>query len=115
MHNPEEQARDGGDLQQEVEVENVTPSGANRPRGIISVTVSHPDLSSILSIGPWQIPGSPDSILEALETHLPEFLCDMEARIPEARRASLPPTDFWGALYSEGMVVEILVPGSGER
>jgi len=109
VHTPEEQAWDRSDLQQEVEVENVEAHRANRPRGTISISLCHPDISSVVSLGPWELPGSPSDILEAVETHLPDLLRNMEARIPEERRTAFPPVDFWSAILGAGMAVEILV------
>lgn len=115
MRHNGEQARDGGDLQHEVQVENVEDHRADRHFGLISISVSHTDLSSVISIGPWEIPGSPERILQALEKNVPTLLRAMEARVPEARRAALSPDDFWRSLFESGLVIEVLVPDRGER
>jgi len=115
MRNNGEQAWDGGDLQHEVQVENVEGHGENRQRGAIIISLCHLDLSTAISLGPWELSGTPEQLLEACETHLPAFLRSMEARVPKTRSAALPSDDFWVALFKQGMVIEVLVSNSRER
>ena len=114
MHTPEEQAWDRDDLFQEVQVENVEDHRADRPRGTVTITLCHTDLSTALQFGPWVLHARPLDILQKIEKSLPAFLRDMEAGVPEERRSALPSNGFWSSLSREGMVVEVLVLDSEE-
>lgn len=109
MHTPDEQAWDGGDLQYEIQVENVAEVRPNRPRCTIEVVVRHADVSEPISVGPWNVHGSLGGVLQAIETYLPEFLRDMEAGIPEARSTPLSLDDFWSAVFGEDVVIARVV------
>lgn len=109
MHTPEEQAWDRDDLFEEVQVANVEDHRADRRRPTIEVLIRHPDLSQPIPVGPWYLSGSLERVIEACETHLPEFLCAMEARVPETRSAAFSPALFWRAIHSAGLVVEVVV------
>jgi len=115
MRNNGEQAWDGGDLQHEVQVENVEGHGENRQLGAILISLCHLDLSTTISLGPWHLSGTPEQLLEACEKNLPAFLRSMEARVPKSRGSALPSDDFWVALSKQGMVIEVLVPDRRER
>jgi hypothetical protein len=109
MHTPEEQPWDGGDLLFEVQVENVEGVREDRPQPTIEIVIRHPDLSRPISIGAWEVQGSLGSILEALEAHTAEFLCNMEARVPEERRAALSSDDLWLPVHLERVDIAYLV------
>lgn len=109
MHTPDEQAWNRSDIQQEVEVENVADYRSDRPRATIELVIRHVDVSEPISLGPWNVSGSLGSVLQTCETYLPAFLSDMEVRVPEARRATLPPNDLWRAVFSEGVAIEVVV------
>jgi len=113
MHTPDEQAWLRSDLQQEVEIENVEDYRADRQRGTFALVIRHPDVSSTFSVGPFDIPGSPDSILQAIIKALPELLRYLEIGIPDARRATLSSPGFWDAVYSEELVVAHMVRDRG--
>jgi len=104
-----EQAWDGGDLQQEVQVENVEDHRADRHHGSIIISLHHTDVSSFVSLGPWNVSSTPEQLFEACEKNLPAFLRAMEARIPEARRSSFSSDDFWSAVLGEGLAIEVVV------
>ena len=109
MHTPDDDTRERDDLFLEITVENVEDNRNRGPRGTIEIVIRHTDVSETISLGPWNLRGSLGRILEACEQNLPEFLCDMEARVPASRRATLPPVGFWGAVHGEGMVVPCVV------
>ena len=113
MHTPEEQAWDRSDLQQEIEVENVADYRAARPRGSFCIVIRHPDVSSSFSIGPFDVPGSSGSILEAIVAAIPELLRHLEVGIPEAGSAALSSNDFWRAVFGEELVESHLVRDRG--
>lgn len=115
MHSPEEWSWGRSDLQQEIEIENVADYRTNRPRGTFCIIIRHPDVSSSFSIGPFDIPGSPPGILEAIGQALPELLRHLEIGIPEAGRATLSSPDFWSAVYSQELVESSLVRDRTDR
>jgi hypothetical protein len=109
MHTPEEQAWDGGDLLEEIEVANVTDLRDMRRKCSLSITIRHPDVPEGVSLGTVYLEATPGLLLEALETHIPAFLRNLEARISASRRSSLPPDSVWRAVYGEGLAFEGLV------
>lgn len=109
MHYPEEQAWDRDDLLEEITFQNVEDHRTGRPRATLSLVIRHPDLSAPVSIGPYDLPKGLGHILQAIEENFPRFLRAMEARVPDSRSAPLSPTDFWSSLFSEVMVVEVMV------
>jgi hypothetical protein len=110
VHTPEEQPRDGGDLQQEVQVENVEDHRADRPRATITIVIRHIDISGTISIGPWNLSGSLGRVLQALEANLPELLRTLEAGVPEERRAPLSRASVWHPIYRQRMALSRVVP-----
>lgn len=115
MHTPEDHARECDDLFYEITVENVEDNRANRPRATCMLVIRHPDISEAVSIGPWHISGSLERILQACEENLPEFLFNMEARVPEERCAALPLVGLWRTLFGEGMAVARVVRDSAHQ
>ena len=112
MHTPEEQAWFSSDLQQEIEVENVTDHRANRPRGSFCIVIRHPDVSSSFSVGPFDVPGAPVGILQAIIEAIPELLRHLEVGIPDPRSASLSSNGFWDSVFREELVESHMVRDS---
>jgi hypothetical protein len=109
VHPTEEQKRGSDDLLAEITVENVEDHRADRPDAAIYVIIRHADISSDIPLGPWHLSGSLGSVIQTVETCLPSFLCDMEARVPKARRAALSSSGLWRALFGEGTAEPDLV------
>jgi hypothetical protein len=115
VHTADEQAWDRSDLQQEIEIENVEDHRADGPRATIEIVIRHPDLSEGVSIGPWDLSGPLGRILEACQEGIPPLLRAVEARVPEERRATLPPVVFWDSVLGERVVVARVVSGGGKQ
>jgi hypothetical protein len=109
MHNSENNPWGCDDLLEEVEVANVTDLRAMRRQCSVSITIRHPDLPEGISLGTVYLEGTAGLLLEALETHIPAFLRNLEARISTTRRSALSPDSVWRAVYGEGMAFEGLV------
>lgn len=114
MHTPEEQAWERSDLLEEVEVANVTDLRAMRRNCSIAITIRHPDVPEGVSIGTVYLEATPGRLLEALETHLPAFIRNLEARISVSRRSTLSPDSVWRAVYGADMAFEGLVRSGRE-
>lgn len=109
MHTPHEQAIDRDDLFEEITVANVEDHRADRPRTVITLSVSHPDLSVPFPVAAFGVYGSLRSVLETLEANLSEVLGTMEVRVPEAGGPPLPSVGVWGPVYSARLAVALMV------
>jgi hypothetical protein len=115
MHTADEQAWDRSDLYYEVEGAHVEEDSADRPRATFALVIRHPDVSSTFSIGPFYVPGTPGSVLQAIAEAIPELLRHLEIGIPDARSAALSSPDFWDSVYREDIVIAHLVRDRGVR
>jgi len=109
MHTPEEQPRGGGDLQQEIEIENVTPVREVRLELTFQFALRHPDISTPIPLGTVYVRAPSGRIWETVEAYLPELIRDLEAGVSEEGRAALSPRSVGGPVSGASMVIPRVV------
>jgi len=115
VHTPEEQPWDGGDLFEEIQRSNVADFRQMRPQCTVEIVVRDADIPVEFSFGYFGVEAPSGYVLEALAASLPQLFSDMEARISEARGATLPLIGFWDSVPGPWLVVTSLVPDSEKR
>lgn len=116
MHDGTEQPQgNDSDLLTEVTFENVADHRAVRQVCTIELVVRHPDVSTDIPIGPWEVKGPLHRVLQKIETGLPQLLRSMEARVPKERGATLALTRDGIAVLGAQVALKGLVRGGQKR
>lgn len=113
MHTPEEQPWDGGDLQYEVEVENVAAVRTVRLSVAVTFFVCHPDVSEDIPLGTFYYKGPFGQLRQEVAKDVSRVIRDLEAGIPETGCATLSSDSDGSAIHGTAVALEGLVRNSG--
>lgn len=109
MHTPEEQPRDGGDIFEEITVQNVAPVRSVRFACALTIAICHPDVSEDIPIGTVYLYGSLRQLRQSFATDVSAILSDLEIGISEEGRATLSPDSDGSSIFGKGLVIEDVV------
>jgi hypothetical protein len=115
VHNPEEQARYGDDVLEEITIANVEDFRNDRLERSIQFVIRHPDLPEGISAGCVYLPVSLPRILQASAAAISACVGSLETGVSEAGGAALPSNGVRRSVHSAGMVVAGLVRDSEVR
>lgn len=109
MHTPEEQPRDGGDIFEEITVQNVATVRAVRFACALTIAICHPDVSEDIPIGTVYLHGTLRQLRESFTTDVSAILSDLEIGISEEGSAPLSPDSHGSSIFGKGLVIEDVV------